>query len=594
MLGHDRLVRSDAPPSPAISLVHSAAQTTREIPSDAGLTTRVRRAAWSILPLAGMVEALFSRHTMNPDGVSYLDMGDAIVRGDWKMAVNGYWSPLYPWIQGTALRLAKPSTFLQFSVVHFVNFLIFLFAFACFDLLLQTAVTSVPWLGESENRRLPRWAVFAVGYSVFLWSSIALTRIRTVSPDMLMTGLLYLAVALLLKIWARPQSYSRFALLGAVLGLGYLAKVAVFPLCGIFLAVAWIVSGNWRKATPRVLAAVLVFAVVSGPWIAALSKAKGRFTFGDSGRVNYMLWVDGASPSYYFRDLGAAGGQYAHPIRQIYDAPAVYEFSTPVKGTLPVWYDASYWTDGAVPKLSLRNQVAVIRGWLHFYFDLLFSSQSALFVGFVVLCFVSGRYLFFNQVKARWPIWLIGVAGLAMFAIVHVELRYVAPFFTLCWVGLFSGLKMPRGREGQRLVALVTLAVVIGTAGPTIGTVFGHLSRSLGAQPNEQWEVAENLRGLGVAPGDRVARIGGGFGVVYWARLLGVTEVAEVPLANSKEFWSATPEVQAEVIQSFQRLGVKAVVADMSDQQVIPGPEWRLLGGRLFALTLAPKIGQPK
>jgi hypothetical protein len=181
-----------------------------------------------------------------------------------------------------------------------------------------------------------------------------------------------------------------------------------------------------------------------------------------------------------------------------------------------------------------------------------------------------------------------------MFAVVHVELRYVAPFFTLCWVGLFSGLKMPTGRQGQRLVALVTLAVVIGTAGPTIASVFAHLSRNLGAQPNEQWEVAENLRGLGVEPGDRVARIGGGFGVVYWARLLGVTEVAEVPSADSKDFWSAKPEVQAQVIQTFQRLGVKAIVADMSNQQVAPGPQWRQLGGGLFALTLPPTSGQPK
>ena len=34
---------------------------------------------------------------MISDGVSYLDIGDAYFRGDWKAAVNAYWSPVYSW-----------------------------------------------------------------------------------------------------------------------------------------------------------------------------------------------------------------------------------------------------------------------------------------------------------------------------------------------------------------------------------------------------------------------------------------------------------------------------------------------------------------
>ena len=74
---------------------------------------------------------------MQADGISYLDMGDAIIRGDWKMAINGYWSPLYPWLQGLAAWAIKPTPYWQFTVVHLVNFLIYLFALACFDTLLQ-------------------------------------------------------------------------------------------------------------------------------------------------------------------------------------------------------------------------------------------------------------------------------------------------------------------------------------------------------------------------------------------------------------------------------------------------------------------------
>ena len=58
----------------------------------------------------------------------------------------------------------------------------------------------------------------------------------------------------------------------------------------VFLVFAWILVGDWRKALPRVLTTVLVFLVVSGPWIMALSRAKGRFTFGDSGRSTMCSW----------------------------------------------------------------------------------------------------------------------------------------------------------------------------------------------------------------------------------------------------------------------------------------------------------------
>jgi hypothetical protein len=595
--GLDRLVRADAPPPPAISLVDSEvrsdAAALRQISNEAVLTSRVRIASWSFLIVAGAIEAIFGRHGMNPDGVSYLDMGDAMMRGDWKMAVNGHWSPLYPWLQGLALKLFKPSSYEQFSVVHFVNFLIFLFALASFDFLLRMSIASRSGsngfrrgVTDIGGGRLPGWTVFAVGYAVFFWASIGLIVLGRVSPDLLMAGFVYLAVGLLLKIRAQPANFSGYLFLGAALGFGYLAKAPFFPLSIALLAIAWIFAGGWRRAAPRVLAGVAVFLAISAPWITALSESKGRLTFGDSGRLNQLLWVDDAAPK--FLALGTAGGRYTHPIRQIFQSPPVYEFAGPVKGTLPVWYDPSYWSDGALPRIELRKQMSVFVGWLGFYFDLLFTSQTALVIGFAVLCLMSGRNLVLKQVTARWPVWLIGLVGLGMYALVHVEPRYVAAFFTLFWVGLFSGLKMPPGLEGRRLTGLVALGVVLAMASPTALLVARHLRRTLEGQVYEEWQVAENLRGMGVNPGDRVARIGGGFGMVYWARLLSVTEVAEVPDEYSMTFWDATPAVQEQVIETFQRLGVTAIIADMTNDVHTPGPEWHKIGDGYFAIKVPP------
>ncbi|MBA3714787.1 MAG: hypothetical protein H0W76_20390, partial [Pyrinomonadaceae bacterium] len=64
---------------------------------------------WSIAIVLGALHAWHGRYEISPDGISYLDMGDAYWRGDFQMAINGYWSPLYSWLLGLALLVIKPS-----------------------------------------------------------------------------------------------------------------------------------------------------------------------------------------------------------------------------------------------------------------------------------------------------------------------------------------------------------------------------------------------------------------------------------------------------------------------------------------------------
>ncbi|MDQ3649223.1 MAG: hypothetical protein M3458_02875, partial [Acidobacteriota bacterium] len=63
---------------------------------------------WLVAIGLGLLHAWHGRYVMASDGISYLDMGDAYWRGDFQMAVNGYWSPLYSWLLGLALLLIKP------------------------------------------------------------------------------------------------------------------------------------------------------------------------------------------------------------------------------------------------------------------------------------------------------------------------------------------------------------------------------------------------------------------------------------------------------------------------------------------------------
>src|SRR5688500_8383328 len=81
---------------------------------------------WLVAILLGGLQAWQGRYPIDADGVSYLDIADAYMRGDWRNAINAYWSPLYSWILGLVLHLARPSSFWESSVVRLVNFAIFL------------------------------------------------------------------------------------------------------------------------------------------------------------------------------------------------------------------------------------------------------------------------------------------------------------------------------------------------------------------------------------------------------------------------------------------------------------------------------------
>src|ERR687892_1489907 len=55
------------------------------------------------------VYAAITSQSMNADGISYLDIGDAYFRADWVNAINPVWSPLYSWILGFANFVIRTS-----------------------------------------------------------------------------------------------------------------------------------------------------------------------------------------------------------------------------------------------------------------------------------------------------------------------------------------------------------------------------------------------------------------------------------------------------------------------------------------------------
>lgn len=559
----------------------------------------------------GALHAWNARQAISPDGISYLDMSDAYLRGDWEMAINGLWSPLYSWLLGLGKLIFRPSPYEEVAVAHLINFVVYLCTLGCFEFLLRELVRSGDVAaGETDERRrasLPVWAWMALGYPLFIWASLGLITVAAVTPDMCVAALMFLAAGMLLRIRRGVGGWLTFVVFGAVLGLSYLAKSAMLPIDLLFLTVGLFSVGSIRRAVPRVLLALGVFLLVGAIYFVPLSVKKGRLTFSDSGVLNYAWYVNKVTLHVHWQGGDRSNGNPKHPTRKLRDAPAVYEFREPIRGTYPPWYDASYWYEGVNAHFDLENQIRVLRKNLGILSLILFSREQKIWwLGFLFLfLFGCRRWSHLWNVLKQWPLLLMAIAALSMFSMVHVEARYTGAFVVLLWLGLFSGVRLSEHHRWRQVAACVvvglSLVMLKGLVSPTAAAArvaYREVVRGEEASPDAQRQVAEHLQRSGLRPGDEVASIGYAFDAL-WARLARVRIVSEItsgsleaPAPDAEQFWRVEAPTQAEILELFARLGAKAVVAN----RVPPGAStsgWHRVGSTDYYVYLLAE-GMPR
>jgi hypothetical protein len=559
---------------------------------------------WLAAATLGIGQAWAGRQVMNPDGIAYLDMGGAYLRGDWATAINAQWSPFYSWILGLAVTLASPAPGWEFPLVHFVNFGIFLCSAACFEFFLREMVSYHRKRQETEpggeRAALPERWLIALSYTLFAWSSLVLIGMSEVSPDLLVSAFIYLASGLVLRIRRGRATLATFALFGLVLGLAYLAKAPMLPLAFVFFGVAMFSTGNVRRAWPRVLVAMLAFLLVSAPFIFALSSAKGRLTFGDSGMLNYAWYINGTTRFVHWQGEDPASGTPYHSTRKILDTPAIYEFASPFRTSYPPWYDPSYWYEGVTPRFDLKGQIKVLASMIGTWWGIFFNLQRGFPLIFLILLYAScDRWSRLKEMARHWELLVPALAVFAMFSLVNLESRYVGPFVALFWIGLLFALKMPDRDKSPRLVSGVAVAMIAALTLATAISLGRQFPDGREAGSKAQWEVASELHRVGVGDGDAVASIGDSFRA-YWARLARVRIVAEIaargPLdeitaGDTAAFWKADRYVRALAYEAFARTGAKVIVTDELPKDA-DHDGWQRLGGTSYYFYPLHKMEQ--
>lgn len=541
---------------------------------DAAAATWIRGAAWG-LGLAGAVfQAYHYRNWVNADSLAYLDMSDGLTGVGLDRLVNATWSPLFPALIGLLSALFRPTLHQEFAVAHLANLVSFVIAFAGFDFFLGATGSG------DRTRRLPRWALALLAYSLFLWSALGMVTLMKLTPDMLMSRLLFFSLGLLTRIRDGAQEPWRHAALGATLGLGYLSKAIMFPLGVIMLGIAALSGPNrFPRRAALTLLSLGAFLAVSLPYAAAVSRQVGHPTFGQAGTVVHLTYVDKAAS--YWQSTGTAGGVFRNPPRMIQRDPPVFEFRRPLAVTSTFWFDPAYWVTGAVLRFDLGQSIRTLAGNVRLYLWVV-RGLPGVVLALGVLAVLAGWHGTARSVVALWPLGFVAVAALGAYGLVHVEERYIGAFLTIIVMGLLGRLDLPA--EGNRAV-VGSLAII---AAVNLGFSSGaHMVRDA----NEQsWkasvgdaEAAEALHGLGVGPGSVV-------GVVNpwvadgWARLARVSIVAEMDRSRASTLDTASAEVQARTLEAFRRSGVAAVVWHHRNGTAPVG--WTRLGNsRYFAVV---------
>src|SRR4051812_2426592 len=101
------------------------ATTVRETAVEPLDPAKARRIIWVVLIVLAALQAWSARFAITPDGVSYVDLSDAVVSGHLGDLVNAYWSPLYPALLGLLRLVIRPSPYWEFGAVHLLNLLLF-------------------------------------------------------------------------------------------------------------------------------------------------------------------------------------------------------------------------------------------------------------------------------------------------------------------------------------------------------------------------------------------------------------------------------------------------------------------------------------
>lgn len=394
------------------------------------------------------VAAWRNQHQLNPDAIAYCRIAGYYAGGQWDLAVSGYWGPLLSWLMVPLLKVGCPPLVAARAMMA-VSGVVFL-----------CGVVAVFQAFRLPRRAMVTGATIAVGWSVF-WS------VRNISPDLLLAGLVGLAVSATVRLFLfrsrrgdeadsergikRNRLLTSAATAGWWWGVAYLAKAVALPLAVLVTVGLAGFAASGRADLRRVLAlrlgmVWLCLALVAGPWIGVLSSHYGKFTFSTTGPIAHALAGPGEASRYHpamvtlHHPDGGRVTQWEEPSRMAYRFWSPFGSEENFRhqlgvvwsnaGTVTSWLQGVRWITGAE---TVRGVAGMMPG-----FDLLGLSLVAVAGGLAVGCLQNRRLRRVRWCWAAGPVVCLG--GLYLpFWVQAEDQRYFYATFPFVWVLVLSG-----------------------------------------------------------------------------------------------------------------------------------------------------------
>jgi hypothetical protein len=565
-----------------------------------------------LLLISAIFAVMFTRGDSSMDAISYFEISDAIHHHQWSTMVNGYWTPGYAILLSAGRHLAHAGAAREWPVARFTNlFLLALFVAAVLYLIktLCPEGSKGGLLTDAidDGARLSRLGLSVVAVATIIELSGNAYDATRINPDILVGALFVLVVAVLNKLQMRPKIWHYFAL-GLLCGIGYLAKAIFFPLTLVVIAAVCFIGPKRGKAIAGALVATLVFSALAGPFIAALSRSKGHFSYGDSGHLNYIWLVNGfpRPPLLPVTDGKVDTVQLGlkHPVTVLETNPFIASFGGQIDGMYPLWTDASYWLDGVKVPFSLKAAVARflvnIKNLFEILGDLILSTAIVL-----ALVFAGWRETRWRSALLQhWPGLLVSIAMIGAYMAVEVDTRYIATVLLVLYLVVLSSLHFP-DTAGLRtgiptlllaLFAALALRQTASTLPVIVDAAKKHaITSAFTARPywmRPEIEQAEAFHALGIsAPNTTVACIGSNDCDNYWLRLAGLHVISEAyyGLGEIHRYWELSPERQQQVLRRLAGTGATIAISTSEVNAPLPAGWTRLAGSNVIVMPLNGK-----
>jgi hypothetical protein len=486
------------------------------------------------LIVVGALDAWFTRQwNVNPDGVSYIDVARAFVEHGPGGLINGYWSPLYPAVVGVAMKVVAPARDVLYPMVRAINFVVFVVALLAFARLLRIAVARHEVLRAAPASVV---AIFLVAAWALFYSLVSQAIGQAlVTPDMGVAAVVFFVAAELLTLGEAHWTVARWIRLGIVLAIGYWWKAILFPVGGVALVIAVVIAWRRRDSLRGPAAAAIAFGALALALAVPVSRQVGRATFGETGRLNHLWFVNNVSMvAVLCVPPGAplsGSGVSAEPV--LLERPLTCSTAdAPNEVTLPLWFDPSPQYAKARNQLSAAQTLVAARNNVEY--------MRAAFVEWLPWAGIALGIAFVAVVLARafsaasLPLVAFGAVPIAAYFSVYVELRHIVPFIMLIALATLAALARRTARWSRAVLAIVALTAVgeatyrIATQQRVEAAIALHELRGDPRPEQISISVARGLADRGLAAGDRVAAINTMWNV-DWAQRVGLVVRAYVP-----------------------------------------------------------------